>query len=240
MNRLSLLIGATHGDLEMVADDIAKMSIYLKSIPGGAWNDDEIIELVDEPYSTVQRSLLTIKKNKPDFLLTYWSGHGGYSRNREELVLELTENKSLYESDLLGLSQKQLLIFDTCSPIIEDAGLESSFESFSHRATASVSDRAKARKYYEELVAASGGVQIAYSCNITENSTADDFLGSIYTSEIIKQSKVWYARQAVKGYLTIKEVTRLAENICARYSQHPKMVGPKVDKHLYYPFALKV
>jgi len=239
MNRLSLLIGATHGGLEMVSNDIAKMSSYLKSVTGGAWNDDEVMEIVDEPLVLIERILLTIKKNKPDFLLTYWSGHGGYSKRYEELLIEVTEKEAIRESNLLGLAQKQLLIFDTCNVILEDAGLESFTESLKHRITASAIDRVKARKYYEELIAASGGIQIAYSCNISEYSTADDILGSIYTNAIIKQSKAWFSRQTSKGNVTIKEATRLAENACARYSQHPKMTGPKIDQRLYYPFAIK-
>ena len=87
MNRLSLLIGATHGGLEMVSRDIAKMSSYLKSVTGGAWNEDEVIEIVDKPLATIEKKLITIKKNKPDFLLIYWSGHGAYSKKLEELII---------------------------------------------------------------------------------------------------------------------------------------------------------
>ena len=240
MNRLSLLIGATHGGLEMVSRDIAKMSSDLKSVTGGAWNEDEVIEIVDKPLATIEKKLITIKKNKPDFLLIYWSGHGAYSKKHEELIIEVSQDEDIRESDLLGLAQKQLLIFDTCNVIIDDTEPELVMESLKYRVTALARDRVEARKYYEELITASGGTQIAYSCNISEYSNADDVLGSIYTNEIIKQSKAWSSCQTSKGNITIKETTRLAENACARHSQHPKVTGPKIDQHLYYPFAIKL
>lgn len=240
MNRAALLIGATHGGLEMVSSDIAKMRRYLRSVTGGGWYDDEIVILEDAPADQIHAKIQSLKKSPPDFLLTYWSGHGGYSRVDEELILEVTPKDVLSESALLKLAEKQLLIFDTCSVILEELLLEAATESFKQARAGAVENIEAARMYYEKLIEKSGGIQIAYSCNISEYSQADDVLGSIFTNELIKKSKSWNSQQLFKNFLTIKEATTLAANFCSRYNQHPKMQGPKLDARSFYPFAISI
>ena len=240
MNRVALLIGATHGGLQMVSKDIAKIRHYLKSLTGGAWNDGEIIVLEDASIEAIDAKIQSLKKSPPDFLLTYWSGHGGYSSLKEELILEVTPEKNLPESALLRLAKKQLMIFDTCSGILEEALLEAATESFKQATARSLENIEAARMYYEELIEKSSGTQIAYSCSISENSNASNERGSFFTDELIKKSKSWSSHQQIKDFLTIKEATALATDFCSRYDQYPNMQGPKIYSRSFYPFAISI
>lgn len=216
------------------------MRHYLKSLTGGAWNDGEIKVLEDASVEAIDAKIQSLKKSPPDFLLTYWSGHGGYSSLKEELILEVTPKKDLPESALLKLAKKQLMIFDTCSVILKEALLEAATESFKQATARSPENIEAARMYYEKLIEKSGGTQIAYSCSISEYSNADSVRGSFFTDELIKKSKSWSANQRFKNFLTIKEATALATNFCSRYDQHPNMQGPKIHSHSFYPFAISI
>lgn len=241
MNRLALLIGATFADLEIVSTDIAKMKNYLESVTGGAWNSNEIRPIIDAPLRLLKGELADVKAKNLDFLLIYWSGHGGYSIEAEEIFIDVTAEDRMLESGFHQLAKRQLVIFDTCNAIPEEVGLESFTESLKFRIAASATDRLKARAYYESLIMASGGLQKAYSCSIREYSTADDILGSIYTREILKQARAWSGQQTKQNFLTIKEVAKLATPKCVEYDQRPRMAGPKsFEPHQFYPFAVKV
>ena len=236
MKKLALLIGATHDELQGVENDIRKLDAYLKSIVGGAWGANEIETYVNCPLNHLTEHIDRIRKQQYDFIFTYWSGHGMYDTAKGRQGLEVEKGKILYEDYLFHLANRQLIIFDTCSYIPELAAQENLYELFSIEA--SFEDRDKARKYYEDCIRASDGMQLVYSCGVGEYSNTDDGIDSVYSDEIINQAKKWYAFQFEQSFLTIKKVTKLAGPKCEQYGQHPRVVAPKLPHS--YPFAIKI
>jgi hypothetical protein len=119
MKRNALLIGNSDG-LEGVKIDIRKFRYFLKSRVGGKWKDEEITEIPNPSKFHLQQLIYNLKRMNYDFSIIYFSGHGKYVRDTE---LVLNKNKEcISESELKGISTRQISIFDCCRGV-ESANL---------------------------------------------------------------------------------------------------------------------
>lgn len=232
MKRKALLIGNSNG-LSGVARDLNKMKNFLLSNIGGAWENDEITLLPRSTKEQLNTAILSIKYGSVDFCIVYFSGHGGHKR---ETILQLADNSEISENSLVGLSSRQITIFDCCrsvSPEITEDRLSASFESFSENY------RELYRNIYNIRILQSIPQQIRlYSCSIGEYSN-DTSTGGVYTNALM---------EAVKRFSIVGQIHNAACNIIENNwnygktkdeQQHPDAVLPKclIDKQLILSLA---
>lgn len=232
MKRKAVLIGNANG-LTGVTKDLERIKSFLLSNMGGAWNNNEIVVL---PYSTkekVDNAVNSIKDGGIDFSIVYFSGHGGYKR---ETVLQLSDYSTISENNLIGLSSRQITIFDCCRSISherKDVELSATFESFSDN------QRDWYREIYDKRIIQAIPQQVRlYSCAVGEISN-DTSNGGVYTNALM---------QAAKQYSTVGQIHNFASNLVERdwnngkiktEQQHPDAVLPKclIEQQLIFSLA---
>lgn len=185
MKRQALLLGNNEG-LAGVKIDIANFSNFLISNSGGAWESTEI-----DTYMNIRKTDLISLLGKYyysniDFLIIYFSGHGGQDR---ETMLELNQyNESISETDLLYKSDRQLNIYDCCrsypeiktDSLLMKKALFSESESYLRR---------RIRLLYEERIMSARTQQVKlFSCSVGEYSN-DTREGGLYTQNFLKAAK---------------------------------------------------
>jgi hypothetical protein len=188
MKRKALLIANTNG-LEGAKIDLEKFSSFLQSLEGGAWNDSEIIE---RQYDPTRKQLLDIisrmKGNQYDYVIVLFSGHGGQKR---ETIMEINgKHESVGESELKGISSRQLTIFDCCR-VVEAQPLRDSIMSKSTMNFSSMESliREEIRNNYEKRIMSAIPQQATlYSCSEGQCSY-DTRNGAIYLGNLIKSAE---------------------------------------------------
>ena len=183
MKRKALLIANTNG-LQGTKKDLLKFSSFLKSDFGGVWFDEEIEQLYDPSLLGLYVKLNTLKKEGNDYTIVFFSGHGGQLR---ETVLEINGNgDQINESELKGLSPRQLSIFDCCRAYPQHIQDSVTSEAYFSRAQKSINYHVR-ELYSNRIMQAIPQQACLYSCSIGESSydTAD---GAVYFGNFLKSA----------------------------------------------------
>lgn len=181
MRRKALLFGNSNG-LSGVKTDISNWFSFLTSDIGGAWVSDEI-EIMMNPRKTALLSTINSMKGLYDFVIVVFSGHGAYS-NRT--ILEINEKDELVsETDLKGIADRQISVFDCCRGLISNEILNESQNTFNmHKKSFS-----NIRYQYEKRIMQSIPQQISlYACSIGQ-SAYDSNNGGYYTKNLLSCAK---------------------------------------------------
>lgn len=187
MKRKALLIGDTR-DLDTISSkDIDSISNFLKSDEGGAWDDSEIVPLVNVRADDLFEKIKEVKAEANDFVIVYFTGHGG---TRGDTILEVNPLPDYLEScSFLNIAPRQISIFDCCrhevrTPIEICTGVgQKKRKAFGSDNTAMI------RMEYEELVMKACPQTVClYSCSRGEGSSYNAE-GSYYTQCLIDSAK---------------------------------------------------
>lgn len=104
MKRIALLFGNNRG-LQGTRKDILDFMTFLLSPQGGAWEQTEVKGIINPRKTTIENKVKEIKDGNYDYVIVYFSGHGGCKNGT---ILEINpQNEQIQESLLLGLAPKQ-------------------------------------------------------------------------------------------------------------------------------------
>lgn len=234
MKRKAIIIANAAADLSGVDTDLNNIQSFLKSTSGGVWYPEEISVYRNPSLSDMLRNLMRIR-GQYDFLIVFFSGHGG--RTPTETAICLNDNDELLlESQLSGLSSRQINIFDCCRTRIPDAMLESAFSKSAtmglEHFTAGMLDPLSARELYEKRIAVAAPQQISlYSCSQDEFSL-DTAGGGLYLTNFLEQARDFTGNSAPfqTALLCQGQISDRVARKSARQSnsQHPDHVAPKL------------
>lgn len=244
MKRNCILIGAPGSNskgnyLEGVSIDMYNMRNYLASNTGGAWNDNEILELINPSKEQINTALT--KSKISDFSLVLFSGHGGTSTKNGRTYLEINTKGEDYPAEgLINHTKKEIVIVDTCRSYFTP--VESQFESIMKALNEQLSIRAKYRMAYDDAIEnADIGPLILYACSIGETAN-DTNEGGIFTKTLIDTA------QSISGIVSTGIKIQTINNtfnytralVNERFkTQNPKMEG-STRRNKWYPFAIKL
>lgn len=184
MNRYALLFGNTNG-LKGVQKDLYNFKKFLMSDVGGAWYEKEIFVKENVSKSWLLENIEILRKAKLDYLIIYFSGHGGSIRNEDFIELN-KDGERIKFTKLEKIATRQLNIYDCCRASVDDELVKSS-ENFS-RIDESV-DNLNVRKIYERRILQAAPQQMSlYSCSEGEYSQ-DTSEGGLYTFNFIKSAR---------------------------------------------------
>ncbi|MCW7498530.1 caspase family protein [Leptospira levettii] len=244
MRRSCLLIGAPGSDskgnfLKGVSIDMHNMRNFLTSETGGAWNNSEILEVINPSISELKIALT--KSKLSDFSLILFSGHGGTSTKNKRTYLEINTNGDDFPAEgLINHTSKELVIVDTCRSYFTPR--ETQFESVMKALNEKTNLREKYRKVYEKHIEdADPGSLILYACSIGETAN-DTNEGGIFTKTLIETglsiNKIESAMQTIQTINTNFYYTKILVNERFK-SQNPTMEG-SLRRNKWYPFAIKL
>lgn len=186
MKRRALLIGNSRG-LQGVKKDIINFQKFLTGKYGGAWRNEEITRMMNPSKKTLLLEISKIKAERYDYVIVLFSGHGGYQRST---ILEINGNgEVISDTELFGLSPRQLSIFDCCRAI---ENYDLAMESLNERQLFSVTDSLDGiRERYENRIMQSLPYQYKlYACKIGQCAyDCEDGSGAYYLKNLIKQAQ---------------------------------------------------
>jgi hypothetical protein len=189
MKKKAIIIANQDGKLTGVSKDIEHIQEFLKSIPGGAWNTDEIELHINPSLSSLRLSLAIDKLSKYDYMMVFFTGHGGHKR--QETYVQINNDKQLIaQSELENLCNKQINIYDCCRSEIEElkeARASLSMDSYSFSDSLRLS-RIQARQIYNNQIEKAKPQQlILYSCSLNEYSQ-DESYGALYLTNLLRDA----------------------------------------------------
>ncbi len=183
MKRKALLIGNSNG-LPGVKKDILKWQSFLMSNTGGKWFSSEIDIKMNPTKASLMLKIEEIK-NKYDFVIVMFSGHGAYSKGT---ILEINNKEEyIFENDLKNIAPRQISVFDCCRALVTQDSINESLRTFS------IKDQAisNIRQAYDKRIMTSPPQQISlYACSIGE-SAYDSNDGGYYTKNLLKSTNLF-------------------------------------------------
>lgn len=182
MKRKAILIGNSNG-LSGVKIDLEKFSHFLMSDIGGAWYSNEIETLMNPSKIVLELKLITARIKNYDYVIVLFSGHGGQHR---EVVLEINgAGETINESDLSGLANRQLNIYDCCRVVDKrNMALDESTKKFAMESASSTSKEYIRLKYDQRIMEAIYQQSSLYACAVDE-CAYDTPKGAIYLNHLI-------------------------------------------------------
>lgn len=186
MKRYSIIIGCAGLGRQYrlgIEKDVDNFVEYLKSNKGGGWYDSEILPLKNENKNTILEAINNAK-NKYNYVLVVFSGHGNYSKYLNKRRLYTNEGDFFYETDIQGIASKQLTIIDSCACVEHEVSEESIIKSFS-AITENLYFKKDYRKLFDEWIESCPNQTIEmYSCEEGEESS-DTGNGGLYAYNLI-------------------------------------------------------
>lgn len=192
MKRLAYLLANTDG-LPGIKKDIEDFRCFLESPSGGAWKSTEIVPKYNVSLSDLGKDLALIKLANYDYVIFYYSGHGGWKREtrlyinaREEFILE---------SDVSGLAKKQLSIFDCCR-VTEPEGNEK-IAVCDEALNTGIAMLNCCRRKFDQLIEAATPQEVRlYACQPGQFAIATG-QGSLYSQSFLKRAELLSRKQDV-------------------------------------------
>jgi hypothetical protein len=225
--------------------DINNYRHFLTSAPGGAWNPEIEIKYLNKPTKK-ELAIPLIKCELADYSFILFTGHGYFSEDLQEPVLELGSGETICLSELLAPNTKRTVVLDCCQKIhktelLEERNIIKAAMAESRRREP---DREACRRIFdEEIEAAAVSAVIPQSCHKDEYSTADDELGSRYATSLIVTGERWARQQATAAWpaesCSIVAAHKYASEMTTRLSagdQNPTITKAKSGP--YFPFAV--
>lgn len=226
--------------------DIHNYRQFLASASGGAWNDDVEIFTLNKPTKK-ELALPLIKCELADYSFILFTGHGCFSEELQEPVLDLGSGETICLSDLLAPNTKRTVILDCCQKVERTELLENRniIKAAMAETRRREPNREKCRQVFDaQIAAASTCSVIPQSCCKDEYSTADNELGSRYATSLIVAADRWASEQATTSWLSEDSYSIVAAHeraaaMTSRLSagdQNPTISKAKTGP--YFPFAV--
>lgn len=181
MTRFAFLFGNTDG-LYGVKKDIVNIKSFLMSDMGGAWEENEIATHENLSLQQVIDVCGVIRRRNLDYVVVYFSGHGGMKRTTDLHINP--KGEVISEASFRGLAQRQLMILDCCREYPQvvtnekQGTFDESIESFHDR-------RNLCRRRYESLIMSASPQEITlYACQ-PGKCAYDSRKGSVYTQQLL-------------------------------------------------------
>jgi hypothetical protein len=228
MKRIALLIANTNG-LNGTKIDLERFSSFLQSLNGGAWDKSEIITLPYNPSREETLELIEkIRNNRYDYVIIMFSGHGGQKR---QTIIEINgRHEKIKETELKGLSPRQLIIFDCCRVSLQQHLDENILIKSSMNFSAYDYGKIKncIRKNYEERIMQAIPQQtILYSCSEGQCSY-DTRKGAVYLNCLLNAAE----KNVDSEFMTVEDAHTETVEPTYQYSLN-ESDGPQIpDAHL--------
>jgi hypothetical protein len=235
------MIANTNG-LSGVPVDVSDYYFFFTSSIGGHWNREEIDILRNPTLCCLYRKIDEIAEANYDYVITIFAGHGKEADDDTVLIIN-GRKEEIVLSDLMNLSQRQLIIADCCR-----YDVESFFDlSFAKEdATMLSMSRDTMRQAYEERIWGSMPQEvILYACDEGE-AAMDTNEGHLYSySQCLLNATQIMLMDSNAQFVSVGQVHRQAASLMRQdnpswMQQRPQIVQPRCSLHQRLPWAVNV
>jgi hypothetical protein len=194
MSRNAILIDAGQADetrpLRGTALDVRNFRDYLMSPIGGAWANEEIDPI---GHPTIEQLLELIERaNASEYVLFYFSGHGGYY-GREMSILPSRRNGTMLHDIIRLITRPFTLIVDACrNTINEEVSLE--MPDGGRLLTEGLDRIEEYRAAFDKAIRESTAPRaILYGCRRGQDAVDLSQSGGVFTTCLLNEAKNWAA-----------------------------------------------
>ena len=249
MSRRAILIGCPNtpgqGALRGTGRDVANYYAFLRSPVGGAWNNTEIVRMVDPLRTEVRQAVQDASDH--DYVFILFSGHGSHPLgNPDQLSTRLRlEGGTMAARQLDPGNGRCTIVVDSCrTPGIIVENLQQLLTE-NRRVAAREPARPGRQEYRDAFDAAVGRCpeQTVYlfGCTIGETAKDDANLGGLFPRTLITRAIAWERnRTGENATFKVNSVLYKAAMLVALDSaldQIPRLTRD-VPYGLYFPFAV--
>mgnify|MGYP002784891773 CR=1 FL=1 len=254
MKRRALLIDAGRAAPDDIIDgcrvDVEQMKAWLMSKAGGAWDEDEICWLHNQPLAKIEQGKRWA--DAAEFAFVAFSGHGHINEvdgKRHQAVI-VDGCQEIDFAKLKPSTAKSIVICDACRKVHVKAPIRLSImESVQKyaRAAAKRFSREDYKREYLRLLTEGDGRYTMYSCSAGQFSGEDEENGGRFTSSLMSCASIWYTDIAgPREDLRIGQVFARAAPIVSeksraqnpRYPQDPEAFSSIRGVSSKYPFVI--
>lgn len=241
MTRKALLVASPNAytPLPGARRDLDNFRTFLKSNAGGAWDDEEIITLIDPSKAQLLLELIFMKS--VDYAFVTFSGHGSHvvDRGLSETRICLTSTVDCSVQEINPQNERHFVVIDACRAIVNIELLEERQNLALMTKATAYATRTNVRAAFDQAVrSAEAGRVVAYSCQIDQAAGEDATLGGIFSSALI--SKAGELAMAAKPCLplSISDVFDEAARVTYERNapQRPQLEAGRRLRH--FPFAI--
>jgi hypothetical protein len=241
MRKKILMIANTDG-LSGVPVDVSDYYSFFTSPIGGHWGREEIDILRNPTLCCLYRKIDEIAEANYDYVITIFTGHGKEANDDTVLIINGHEDEIML-SDLMNLSQRQLIIADCCRYDVE------SFFDFSFTkedAMVLSMSRDTIRQAYEERIWDSMPQEvILYACDESE-AAMDTNEGHLYSySQCLLNATQIVLEDSNAQFVNVNVAHRQAASLMRQdnpfwMQQRLQIVQPRCSFHQRLPWAVNV
>jgi hypothetical protein len=230
---------------------IERYKSFFKSPIGGAWDDNEIIEINNSEFdlkTAVKNLLNDFDKQHIDYSIIVFVGHGANENSKD--IIQLEDSQSITIDELKypqNESLKRLIIVDACRSFTQATMLEQRIDESKEYTSYKPLNRAQCRELYDSIIEeCEPHVEIIQSTQIgTYAKSHKD--GTVFTDAFIETLlKEGYCdkMKTLMDYMsdesvTYQDISISVEEKMKPYNQRPEFtVQPHVD-HLYPLIAIR-
>lgn len=184
MKRFAFLFGNTDGLLG-VKKDIVDVKSFLTSNIGGAWEQNEIATAADLSLVEVLKICNMIRRENMDYVVVYFSGHGGMDRSTNICINP--QGEMVPETVFSSLATRQLIILDCCR-VCPRVVTNTKKATFDESVTSVNGQRDLCRRRYEKLImdATPHAINL-YACQPGKRAY-DSSKGGLYTQNLLSNA----------------------------------------------------
>jgi len=238
MKRQAILLHYEDSAL-MTGKDVNDFSMFLQSMSGGAWFEHEIVCRKNIRLQDLNSLLEDTKKRSYDYLILYFSGHGGTERGT---FIELNpDGECVQVSCLFNLAVRQLSVFDCCRSYPVNENVSFALDSRDEFIVDSEPDKAVVRKVFDDRVMDTPAQSmVLYACS--EGECAHDFgSGGVYTQNLLQICRNFKGSMLLvsQAHAAAHEPT-VNEAFKHGMRQHPDFFMVKYPSRYQLPLALNV
>jgi hypothetical protein len=219
--------------------DVRNFRGFLTSLHGGAWDEREIVTLVDPSRSQLLSRLREMRD--ADYAFITFGGHGYHLQNgsQSDTKICLTESDSCLVYEVNPGNKRHFVAVDSCRGIVEKEFFEERFnalENFSARARI---DREFVRDAFDKAVmAAEEGRVVAYSCGINQDAGDNSRLGGVFSNALTSEAMRWSMSASGNAVLSVTAAFESAKTVTLRRNspQRPELEAGRRLRS--FPFAI--
>lgn len=243
MIRRALVVGVGQAKGETVLPgtykDQQSLSLYLRSITGGAWNDREVTVLSDPTRQQVVEKMRWVQE--ADFSFVSFSGHG-YERQMElypGLMTTMTQmvcsdGREIGKNEITPKTHRSVVLLDCCRVFHTIEKRADSIGGMLERRASHTISRGTARALFERAIgSAQRGPTVLYGCEF--DGTASDLPS--FTQSLVATASQW-GKQSF-GVLHLGNAFNAAYKLHQRVSPGRRpMIDLGRGVHRPVPFAI--
>lgn len=235
LSKFALIIGypgepGEENFCEGVYTDVETYERYLKSIHGGAWNDDEIRSELNISKRELKNWIIYLSNF--DYSVIIFAGHGEFNTIQHQTEIQINKYESILEDELISQTERQLIILDCCRIKSRSLVEDSVIKSFSIENSTQL-DRDIYRAFFNTKLEKSVHDLIkVYSCSINETARDLGIKGGLFSKSLIDSAKGKENLSIYKTFSKAKDIVITQ----SRNKQHPQIEKPRSG--ISFPFYI--